>query len=417
MIDDSHKRVHGMIQEVVVTRQPIFDRKREVFLYELLFQSGKVLQDKIKPGETANSDKENASQGIESVFISGLRHFSNGKPALIKFNRQMILNGLPFMFPSDLLGIELEEDTDPEKKVTRTLEKMKNSGYLIMVNDRLFNEGDISLVKLADIVGVDFRSLGLQKRFSIFESDYARPRFLARSVETPSDFETAAEMGYHYFQGGFFCKADLVPVRNIPGYKLNFVRILKEINKPEIQFDEIENILKRDISITYKLLRFVNSAAFGLRTTVQSIRQALTFLGEVEIKKWLSMIIMSGVGTDKPHELIINTLIRARFCESLALALNLKKETAKYFLMGMFSMVDAFLDRPMAEILTDLPLDLDIKSALIGKPNDCRTVLDMVIDYENAEWSNVALSAGQLKLDILKISNMYLEAVEWGKFF
>jgi EAL and modified HD-GYP domain-containing signal transduction protein len=204
-------------------------------------------------------------------------------------------------------------------------------------------------------------------------------------------------------------------VRSIPSYKINLIRILKEINKPTVHFNEIEKILKRDVSITYKLLRFVNSAAFGLKSTVQSIRHALTLLGEVEVRKWLSLIVLSGMGTDKPHELIRSAIIRAKFCESLAAALHYEKEMSSFFLVGMFSMVDAFLDRPMEEILDELPLKSDIKSALQGKPNRYRDVLELVLEHERGGWRNVNGVRGRLKLDEQKISTLYLEAVDRGK--
>jgi EAL and modified HD-GYP domain-containing signal transduction protein len=327
----------------------------------------------------------------------------------------MILHRVPFLFPGETVGISLIEDIDQARTTPNILEMMKTAGYLVMIDDRLFNEGDIALVKLADIIGVDFRSQGIRKRFSIDENDPLKPRFLAKSVETPSDFDFAINLGYRYFQGEFFCTPNIVSIRNIPSYKINFMRILQEIHKPSVRFDQVEEILKRDISITYKLLRFVNSASFGLKTTVQSIRQALTYLGEVEVRKWLSMIILTGIGTDKPHELVVHTLVRARLCESIAEALHRQEKIPNYFLVGMLSNIDAFLDRPMDEIINDLPLDDEIKSALLGKSNLYRDVLDLVLDYETANWMNVSRDADKLNLDMTQIGNMYVDAVEWGK--
>jgi len=420
------EKEHRLIQDIIVTRQPIFDKQKFVFAYELIFRSGQELQDKLMPEyrefKRMNENKEASDPaGIDCLFITGIQRLTGGKRAFIGFNRQMLLDELHLMFPSDLLGVELLEDartvrnTKPGKELVKSLERLKKAGYLLVVNDWLFNKGDISLIKMADIIGVDFRSRGLQKRFSFYEEPYLRPRFLARNVETPTDFEIASDKGYHYFQGEFFSKPDMISVRSIPGYKINFMRILKEINKPTVHFDEIEKILKRDVSLTYKLLRFVNSAAFGFKTTIQSIRHALALLGEVEIRKWLSLIVLSGMGTDKPHELIRTAIIRAKFCESIAGVLKYKSEAAGFFLLGMFSMVDAFLDRPMEEILDDLPLKKEIKSALLGNPNHFRDVLDLVIDYERGEWRNVCEVVNRLKLDEQELSTLYLEAIEWGK--
>ena len=401
--------------EIMVSRQPIFNKKKEVFAYELLFRSdlpGSIKS--IKERRAAGDDS--SLMAIDSLLVNGLKRLSTGKRVVIHFNHQTLLSEFPLMFPSDLLGIEIREDADPANKVTEVVKKMKKAGYLVLVTDRVYNEGKINLVKLADIVGVNFRSQGIQKRDAVFNDSPLPPRFLARGIETSAEFKLASEAGYHYFQGDFFSKEDMISCRNIPSYKLNLMRILKEINKPSFQFDQIEKILQKDVSITYKLLRFVNSAFFGLKTTVQSIRHALTLLGETEVRKWLSLIVLSSIGTDKPLELIRTAITRARFCECIALVLGFKSDLSNFFLMGMFSMVNAFLDRPMDEILADLPLASPVKIALLGKPNHFHDVLELVKDYEKGNWVHLQQIIRHLKIDEKKIAALYLDAVEWGTF-
>ena len=405
-------------QAIVMTRQPIFDRKKEVFAYELLFKSNlqQSLENRANPiPNTSKKNTPTSTGAIDSIFINGLKRLSKGKKAVINFDRDMLINKLPMVFPNELLGVEVTEESSTDNTLSQTIKKLKDKGYLLIVNNHLFNRGDLSLVKMADIVGVDFRSPGLQKRFSIFDNDPSRPRFMARSVETPSDYDTALNKGYQYFQGSFFNSVDLISIRSIPGYKMNLMRILKEINKPLVEFECIEEILKKDVSITYKLLRFINSSSFGFKTTVQSIHHALTLLGEAEVKKLLSLIVLSSVGTDKPQELVQCTLIRAKFSESIARELNYQNEVNNFFLMGMFSMVDAFLGRPMAEILEDLPLTPEVKASLLGTSNHYRDVLELVIDYENGNWEFFDRMAKKLKIEAHCVSDLYLDATEWGK--
>lgn len=412
--------------EIVVVRQPIFDRRKEVFAYELLFKSGfKGHFGAI----THRPEKESDSiKAVDTMLVNGLKRLTNGKKAVIHFNRKMILNKLPLIFPCDLLGVELTEEPnaapiiESNKKIVQAVRKLKEDGYLVIVNDLYFNQGDVAVVRMADIVGVDFRSPGLSKRFSIFEDDPARPRFLARSVETASDFDTAASLGYQFFQGDFFNSVDMISVRSIPGYKINLMRILKEINKPKVEFNKIEEILKKDVSLTYKLLRFINSAAFYFQAPVQSIVQALMLLGEIEVRKWLSLIVLSSVGTDKPQELVQSTVVRAKFCESIAQELKQMKtslpiDVSNCFLLGMFSKVDVFLGRPMVEILRDLPLDNTVKAALLGVENPYRDILLLVTDYENGDWENLEQKIKLLGLDTQIVANLYLDAVEWGRLF
>jgi c-di-GMP-related signal transduction protein len=401
------------MHEIMVSRQPIFNKKKDVFAYELMFKSdlpGSIKS--IKDRKAAGDDS--SLTAIDSLLVNGLKRLSTGKRVVIHFNHQTLLSEFPLIFPSDLLGIEIREDADPENKVTEVVKKMKKAGYLVLVTERVYNEGEINLVKMADIIGVDFHSQGIQKRDSVLDGSPIPPRFLARGIENSSDFELAAEAGYHYFQGDFFSKEDMIPCRQIPSYKLNLMRILKEITKPSVQFDKIEKILQKDVSLTYKLLRFVNSAFFGLKTTVQSIRHALTLLGETEVRKFLSFIVLSSIGTDKPQELIRITIIRARFCESIASELDFKSDLSNFFLMGMFSMVNAFLDRPMDEILADLPLASPVKTALLGKPNHFRDVLNLVKDYERGNWVHLQQMTQQLKIKEKKVAALYLDAVEWG---
>ena len=330
----------------------------------------------------------------------------------------MLMTEYPLLFPSDVMGISVLEKPPSRQKMAGAIKKMKKAGYLLMLGDCALNEGGVSLLKMVDIVGCDFRRTSPREcGAALSDEKMTQVKFLAKGVETATDYQLAGEKGYEYFQGDFFNRADMVPIRNIPSYKVTLLKVLKEINKPDVRFDRIEEILKRDVSIAYKLLRFINSAKFGLKTTVNSIHHALTLLGETEVRKWLSLIVLSGTGTDKTQELLKSTIIRARFCETIAEQLKNVKDLSAFFLMGMFSMVEAFLDRPLYEILAELPLDPDIKAALMGKDNRYRQVLDVVLDYERGDWTNFSLSADQLNLDEKKAVSLYFEAVEWASLF
>ena len=202
----------------------------------------------------------------------------------------------------------------------------------------------------------------------------------------------------------------------MPGYKLNYLQMLKEIQLPGINFHRLEAIVKHDMALSFKLLRYINSAYFGLRNKVSSILHAMMLLGAREFKQWASLVIMAGMGSDKPDELVIQALIRGRFCESLAPMLGMKQRAQELFLLGMFSVIDAILDRPLEEILKDLPLSDDIKDALCGKPNRLRAVFDYVLAYEKGDWDRVSEMAAGLGLrDESGIPAIYLHAVHWAQ--
>lgn len=398
--------------DIFVARQPIFDVHRNVFAYELLFRKG-------FQNYASKFDLEYATvKVISNSLIMGLHRLTGGKKTFIKFNRQLLLAEIPRLFPTDLLAVEIQDQVDPGKNIVSTCEKMKNAGYLMVLDDFTFDEIYRPLLNLVDIIKVDFLVRDRRYRSSIFKRLNAPDmKFLAEKIETQEQFEEARDLGYHYFQGFFFHKPDVLSSREMPGYKLNYLQILKKVCNPDLPFDEIESILKHDISLTYKLLRFINSASYGFRVTIRSIKHALVLLGKREVKKWLTLIALSGIGSTKPPELMNNTLVRARFCELIGQELELKDQTPEFFLVGMFSMADAFLDRSMDEVLDGLPLDETLKDALLGKPGLYKDVLDLVLAYERADWNNAGRLADRLNLTESKLVGHYVEAVQWVRVF
>lgn len=238
---------------------------------------------------------------------------------------------------------------------------------------------------------------------------------VAEKVETRSELHQASEMGYTYFQGYFFSKPEIIVAQDIPGYKLNYLRVLQAVNQPEINLVELENIIKLEPSLTYKLLRYLNSAFFGFRTEIRSIHHALALLGEEELKKWASLIAMAAMGSDKPPELVVNVIIRAVFCESLAPQIGMLNRAADLFLLGMMSLIDAILDRPLPEILEKMPISNEIKEALLGGENRFRDVYETVLAYETADWREFAKKARKLNLHEETVPELYLKSVEWAK--
>lgn len=398
--------------DIFVARQPIFDAQKNVFAYELLFRKG-------FHNYASKFDIEYATiKVISNSLIMGLERLTTGKKAFIKFNRQLLLGNIPRLFPVDRLGIEIQEGVVPERAIIDTLAKMKSTGYLLILDDFTFQENLRPLMQFIDIIKIDFLARDLEYRRGIIQKVNAdHIRFLAEKIETKEHFEEAVKLGFHYFQGFFFQKPDVFSSREMPGYKFNYLQILKKTCDPDMPLEEIETILKHDVSLTYKLLRFINSASYSFKVTVRSIRHALVLLGKREVKKWLTLIALSGIGRGKPVELMNSTLIRARFCELIGRELKFKEETADFFLMGMFSMADGFLDRSMEEILADLPLDADIKSALMGEKGIFRDVLDLVLTYERADWPEAARLAEVMKLGEGKIVSHYIESVHWVRAF
>jgi len=395
--------------KVFVARQPIFDRRQRVFAYELLFRSGleNFYHEK-------NGDFATAKVITNSFMLVGIESLTAGKRAFINFTANMLRNEIPALFPEELIGVEILEDVEPDEKILYACEKLKNSRYLLVLDDFVLSEKKIPLVELADILKVDFLTTSKKERADL-AARFAgnRVQLLAEKVETITDFREALQLGYSYFQGYFFCRPDIISRSDIPSHRLTYLRILQELHREEPNFEELTRIVVADISLSYKLLRLVNSAIFGFRSRINSIKQALVILGLQEIKKWVTLLALKAMGDDKPDELMVNSVIRARFGEMIASVIGLQNRSSEFFLMGLFSMIDAFLDRPMAEILGELPISNDIKDALTGGENLLGEVYRLMTAYEKADWNLVTQHSGRLGLEEENVPQFFLKSVEW----
>ncbi len=395
--------------QIYVARQPIFETNGKVFGYELLFRSG---LDNFFP---VGMDQDIAASQVlhNSFLLFGVDTLISGKRAFVNLTRNLLVNDVVTLFPRDHLVVEILENIEPEMTVISSCQKLKQAGYLLALDDFVFNEKLRSLIDLADIIKVDFRSTPAERQASIFRQvNSSTIRFLAEKIETQEEAAQAREMGYSLFQGYFFSRPKIIQGRDIPGYKLNYLQLLQEAMAADLSLDKMGETITRDVSLAYKLLRFVNSAAFGFRQRVHSIHHALVLMGVAEIKKWVSLVALCGIGKDKCDELIVSSLIRARFCELLACQAEMSHRSSDMFLMGMFSMVDAFLDKPMEEILATLPISEEIKGALLGGDNSFRRVYELVLAYERGRWDEVKRQNAVLGLKEDDTPRIYLQSVE-----
>lgn len=390
-----------------MARQPILDRKEKIFAYELLFREGNQNSCKIADGDRATKDV------ISNSFITiGMDTLTGGKRGFINFTQNLLKSQIVYSLPKEHLGIEVLENVEPDQDLIAACKRLKEAGYLIILDDFVFEPRLWSLIDLASIIKVDFLRTNTYERRSIIKRiGTQKVKFLAEKVESRADFEQALQMGYSYFQGYYFCKPVIISRKSIPLYKHNLLRLMVELNNPETDFEIITTLIKGDLSLTYSLLKFINSSAYGFNTKINSIKQALVLLGLSEVRKWASIIILQNLGQDKPNELIVNSIVRATFGEALANKTVYKEYAANVFLMGIFSLIDAFLDRPLSAVLAELPLTNDIKGALLGEDNQMRTILDLILAYEKADWANLSVYTKKINIDETDVPGLYLKAL------
>lgn len=396
--------------EAFVARQPIFSPGQEVVAYELLFRSG--LQN-VFPERDPN--EASARVMSDSALLMELETISNGKPAFINITREILVGGLATLLPRELVVLEILESIQPDDEVIEASRRLKEAGYHLALDDFAYDPRYRKMMELVDIIKVDFRAtVGEERRRSVERVGGKPVKLLAEKVETLAEFEQARDMGYVLFQGYFFDKPQIVHAKDISGYKHNYLRLLQEIHKPELHYQELALVIRHDMALTYKLLRLINSSYFGLGSVVVSIAHAIALLGETEFKKWASFITMAGMGTDKPDALVVESLVRARFCEELAPAVGLGARKVEMFLMGLFSMLDAIADRPLPELLATIPLASDVKDALMGKEGPLRDIWQYAAAYERGDWPQLEAKAAALGISEEESPRMFRAAVSWA---
>jgi c-di-GMP-related signal transduction protein len=396
--------------DAFVARQPIFDRKKALFAYELLFRDGLSNFVPDIDGDVATS-----SLLSSSFFTIGIERITGGRKAFINFTENLIIQEVPLLFPRETTVVEVLEDVRPLKNVLLALKKMSANGYCLALDDFVFQDDLQPMIQLSDVIKIDFRQTSIVEIRKLLDSAHLKnKKLLAEKVETNSEFNQASEMGFEYFQGYFFCKPEIIKGREISSSNISLLRILAEVNKPDFCFDNIEKMVSTDLSVSYKLLRYINSAFFKRRNEITSMKQALIYLGENELRRFISLITLSKIGADKPSELIRNACIRARFCELLGGASGCAETPDSLFTLGLFSNIDAILDQPMTEIMNRLPLSEKIISALIDNTGELATYLELTKNYEKGEWSQIPSLAAALCILEEVIPPFYLEACNWS---
>ncbi|WBW99127.1 EAL and HDOD domain-containing protein [Oceanirhabdus sp. W0125-5] len=399
--------------DVYVARQPIFDKKQKVVSYEMLFRSNKVNCYNGIDGNEATCDV------ISNTFVSiGIEKLTGGKKAFINFTEELLLNEIPTMLPKEYLVIEILETVEPSKEMLNVCRKLKGLGYTIALDDFVFKPKFQSLLEIVDIIKVDFiQTKGLARKRIVEMLSKYNIKFLAEKVETIADFNEAYNYGYSYFQGYFFSKPEIISEHDIPINNYTNIKVLQMIHNNDFSLKVMEDIIKRDISISYKLLRLINSSYYGFKSEIHSIKQAIIILGLDEIKKWISLIMIKKTCSVKYSELLTRTIVRARLGELIAPFTNLNDLLQDVFLMELLSDLNVILNKPMGEILEDLAINQEIKKALNGENNDLGILHELLMSYQEGNWPKFEIFSQALDISGIDISELYIEALTWTNEF
>jgi EAL and modified HD-GYP domain-containing signal transduction protein len=392
-----------------VARQPILDRSERTVGYELLFRTG--WENAFPP---TSFDRASSSVIADSLLIHGLSELTNGLRAFINVTREVLVEDYVTLLPCEQVVIELLETVKPDDEVIAACRRLAKAGYRLALDDFVYAPEYEPLLALADVVKVDFLQVRGEERRRIAATCSAHDvELLAEKVETRADFEAGLAAGYQLFQGYFFARPEIVVGRDIAPQKLGMLQILQVVNAPEPDLAAIERHICRDAALCYKLLRYVNSAMLGLKQRIESIGHAISLIGTVELRKWVSLIAMASMASDKPVAVVASALERARFCELLAVPFGLESRRADLFLLGLFSRLDAILDRPLDAILREVSLDADVHAALVDGAGVLHAPYASVVAYERGEWAALAAAAGDVERE-MAVSEAYRDAITWA---
>jgi len=389
-----------------VARQPILNADESVLGYELLFRDGVV-------DYFSSPDSDAASRStLDASLLLGLDVLCDGRLAFINCTRDLLLNDITLL-PPDRVVVEILETVPADEAVIAACRRLKKAGYMIALDDFVPGGPREPLTSLADIIKVDVKQSSLAQRAAISRQNGERCRLLAEKVETRAEFLATRKAGFTYFQGYFFRRPELMQAREIPANRVNYLRLLKAVSRAELDPRELENVIKGEASLCYRLLRYLNSPLFGFPAEIRSVRHALVMLGEREVRRWLRLATTLVASQSRSSDLVLAALVRARFCELLAP--SLQPGDPDLFLVGLLSLMDAILGVPMALVLAGISLDRETTAVLLGQRSPHSPIYELMLAQEKAQWEKVAQLSGRLRLRGSFIAECHWKAMQWAR--
>ncbi|MDY6941485.1 MAG: HDOD domain-containing protein [Pseudomonadota bacterium] len=392
------------MSQAYLARQPIFDSQLNVLYYELLYRH------MVADTAVIDDDDEATAELLNTAMVEiGLENLTNNRQAFINLSRNYILGKWPVPLDAKRIGLEIAYDMTFDKELLDAVRGLKSKGFTITLDGFEYSPSLDAILKLVDIVKLDVQQLGREGTVAQYRILRRLPlKVAAKKVESKRDFRLFRELGFDYFQGFFFAHPTVVAARKLAPNQINTMQLLAKVQDPGVSVDELEEIISHDVALSVKLLKYINSAFFGLPREFESIRQAIVYLGLKPLKTWVSLIIMSGV-EDQPVELMRLSLVRAKMCETLAGTMG-DAEPQKYFLAGLFSALDTLLGVPMLKILESLPLSEGVQKALLNREGPIGHVLQCVVDHERGGWDGDTYE----EIDPESVTRSYTAAVGWA---
>ncbi len=385
--------------EVLLARQPILNGELAAVGYELLYREPGAVEANVHDDERAT-----ARVSLNAMTEIELESLVNHRRAWINVTREFVLGGLAETFPPDRVVLELLEDQLVDQALIDAVTRLRRDGYLVALDDFTLTPDIEPLLSRVDIIKLDLQALGREGLTNMART--LSPHgvtLLAEKLEDHADFQVARDAGCELFQGYFFCRPEPIEGMTVAPNKLALLKLAADIQDPAIELATLDRLISTDVALSYRLLRYINSAYFSLREPVSTVMQAVTLLGIQNIRSWTTMMILAQIG-GKPRELFVTALVRARFCQLAGQGQD--GPASELFAIGLFSVIDALTDQPMSSVVQALPFSLAMRDALVNRTGPGR-LLDAVEAMEAGEFRRA-------RDIVVRAPEHYLAAVAWS---
>ncbi|MCD7731325.1 MAG: HDOD domain-containing protein [Oscillospiraceae bacterium] len=389
-----------------IVRQALVNENQKTFGYEIIYTEDSSF--------TNETDEASAANAIEN-FLSSMdsEKFLDGKTAFLTFTLNLLEKNIPKMFSSNKLVIQIEDSLITNPVSQGYITKLKQNGYKIAVIDFEFAPRFFGILDIVDYIKVNFSSSDPSIENIVNIGKSFGKKVIAYNIETKEQYDRAVSLGCAYFQGSYVSEKMPSTIKTVNHIQSNFFLLMVAVTKDEPDIDEIESIISRDVSLTYSLLKLVNSAYFALRNRARSVKQALVILGLGQLKQWIYLLSFKQDDGSMPDELIKISFLRATFAsELLEYANNMPISRSEAYLMGMFSTLGKLMQMPLEEVLAQLPVGDEIKLALLKKEGRAGLLYSLVLSYEKADWRSMNEAASALGIPPAMIAQKYFECVE-----
>ncbi|MDV4150929.1 HDOD domain-containing protein [Clostridium sp. AL.422] len=393
--------------DIFIARQGIYDKTGKVVAYELLYRNS------IENSYNSLIEDEIATyKVIDNISAFGLDILTNNKRAFVNFSEELIKKDIATLLPKENVVIEVLETVSPSQEIIHKLSLLKELGYCIALDDVVDAKHILEFIDVIDIVKVDFILSTNESRKEIaYICNKYNVKMLAEKIETVDELQEAKELGYVFFQGYYYSKPSIFLGKDMAIKNTSIFMLLVELMNEDYNVDKVEYVMKTDIALTYKFLRFINSSYFSFLQEIKSIKQAIMLIGRKELKKWLSILSlaeMSSVNDGYANSIII----RAKFCEEIAKCIKGLDESSA-FMVGLFSSIHLMIEKDIHYVVKELPLNIEIKKALLGEKNIFRDILELALAYESINRDEITEMRKKLAISEGLLWELYAKSIKW----